>query len=177
MHTGHFILVKADSHEEAEHKVWNALNDETTFASHWSDWAIVGDEGFSESRFEFPYFWEQVHGDEDAEWTGASRYSVSLQDEADLFHKMVSHFKELREKAFDSAVAELDDYSLSDFKLDDNSQKTYALWKFAQLVYGIYTWHSAYYDLENYNVTLSSYEESVAQGETDWYGVLVDFHF
>lgn len=170
MHTGHLILIKAESHDDAISRVKGALEDfESNFGSNWSDWSTVGDDGFTKSRWNF-------HADFE-DWNGASSHAVSLTDEADLFHKALDHFYAFRVAAFERLTNEISGYSLTDFKLDQNDQISWALFKFAKLAEAQYGSDSFVYDLENYTPDLRYFRQSTESGETDWYGVLVDFHF
>lgn len=167
MHTGHLVLVKAESHDEAIDTVRAALHysDGENFAGSWSDWSVVGDD----SRWNF-------HADFE-DWNGASSYAVSLADEADLFHKALNHFYTFRKNEFERLQNQLNDFSFANFKLDQNDMESFALVKFAYLAESHYFSSSFVYDLENYSADLKYFRESEAFGETDWYGVLVDFHF
>ena len=168
MHTAHLILVKAEDHEDAIATVRIALtpDDGSHFASHWSDWALVGDEGFGESRYSFRHEYE--------DWDGASSYAISLDDEGDLFHRELAKFYAFREKAFDRLRSEVSDEGFA-FSLDQDDRASYALRKFAELADGVYTYESAIYDLEHYSTNLKHFRDKEA--ENGWYAVLVDFHF
>lgn len=170
MHTGHLVLIKAESHEDAIDKVRIALNpEEGTSPADWSDWCIVGDEGFGESRYSFDHEYEG--------WSGASKYAVSLADEANLFHTALNKMYELREKAFERFRDQIFELGVSIFKLDQNDQESWALYRFAELSDSIYNPESFIYDLENYTADLKYFRQSESEGETDWFAVLVDYHF
>lgn len=173
MHTGHIILVKAEDHDEAIGAVRSALapDEGSHFASAWSDWAIVGDEGFGGSRFEFRHFLEDGE-----EWDGASHYAISRDDEADLFYKMLNKFYGFRQAEFDRLKDELRDQDFS-VSLDQDDLLTYNLHKLAELADSRYCHKSAVYDLENYTANLRYFREDEAQNGHNWYAVLVDFHF
>lgn len=170
MHVGHLILVKAESHEEAIGKVADSLITESgeNSIADWSDWHAVADRGFSDSRWNFA---DEVEG----EWDGASRYAVSLEDEADLFYAMVNKFYGYREAAHARAEQKVQEYGLS-YKLDQDDQNSWSLYRYAQLTEGIYCPDSFVYDLENYTPNLKWFRENSAEN-ADWYAVLVDFHF
>lgn len=166
MHTAHLILVKADDHQDAIDTVrGNLYTDEGSNFAPWSDWSVVGEEG----RFSFTHEYEG--------WDGASGHAVSLDDEADLFYKVLGDFKTYREREFQTRRQQVEDFSISSFTLDQDDMDSYHLMKFAELVEGRYTYDSAYYDLKNYTTSLKYFEEDVAQDGKDWFGVLVDFHF
>ena len=171
MHTGHLILVQAESHDDAIATVRAALHysDGENFAGSWSDWSVVGDDGLVPSRWNFHTEFE--------DWDGASSYAVSLADEADLFHKALNHFYAFRENEFARLANQIAENTLSLYTLDQNDMESYALVKFAYLAESHYFSHSFVYDLQNYSADLKHFRESEKIGETDWYGVLVDFHF
>lgn len=173
MHTAHIILVKAEDHDDAIATVRSALTPDEGghFASAWSDWAMVGDEGYGGSRFEFQHFLEDGE-----EWSGASRYAVSRDDEADLFYKMLDKFYGFRQSAFDRRQDELRDQDFS-VSLDQDDQVTYSLYKLAELADSRYCYESAVYDLVNYTANLRYFRQDEADNGHGWYAVLVDFHF
>ena len=171
MHTGHLILVKAESHQDAIDRVWTTLNysDSEHFAANWSDWAVVGNEGFADSRWSFP---TEITG-----WTGANEYAVSLRDEPELFNQAFERFYSYRQQAFESFKAKVAELDSSTFELDQDDLESWNLVRFAQLVDGIYNPQSHLYDLENYTANPKYFNESVESGEDDWFGVIVDFHY
>lgn len=171
MHTGHIILVKADDHEDAISSVRCLLDDTDSRWASWSDWSVVGDEGFGESRYKFTDFMEDGE-----EWDGASIYAVSRDDEADLFYKMLEKFYGFRQAAFDRMKDELKDQDFS-VSLDQDDQLTYKLYKFAELADSHYTYDSGVYDLQNWTANLRYFREAEKNNEHGWYAVLVDFHF
>jgi hypothetical protein len=168
MHTGHLILVKAESHQDAIDRVWTNLNTDTAhFAADWSDWAVVGDEGIGESRFSLEEFEQEL----------SNKYVVSYETETEAFRTILEKFIELRQKDFDRFKEAVQDLDLASLKMGEDSDKAWKLSRFADLIWGNYTPDSAYYDLENYTPDLNHFEQSILSGETDWFGVIVDFHY
>jgi hypothetical protein len=168
MHTGHLILIQAESHQDAIDKVWTALNTDTeNFASEWSDWSLVGDEGIGESRYSFEEFIQEL----------SNKYVVSYETEAVAFQNIFEKFIELRQAGFDRFKEVVQDLNLTSMKMGEDSHKAWQLSRFADLIWGNYTPDSMYYDLENYTPDLKHFEQSILNGETNWYGVIVDFHF
>jgi len=168
MHTGHIILIKADSHQDAIDRVRLYLQpDEGQSPADWSDWCMVGDEGIFGSRYSFRHDYE--------DWDGASDYAVSLDDEADLFHKVLAKMYGLREQAFDDFRERIFDMGIVGFRLDQNDQESWALYRFSELVESVYNPHSFVYDLQNFTADLKYFRET--ESEEGWYAVLVDFHF
>lgn len=180
MHTAHLILVQAESHEDAAAKVWGYLNsDGEHFASDWSDWAIVGDEGFGKSRWTLHDFLETP-------LTLTNDYVVSYKSEREQFNALLSFFENLRQSKFDELKRSIEEISVDSLELprthvwSEAIQNVWKLARLADLASGIYTPDSAYYDLENQQVTLGGdaycFDASINAGETDWFGVVVDFH-
>lgn len=168
MHTGHLILVKAESHEDAINSVWTILNtDSEHFAASWSDWCVVGEGSRWDFRSEFA-------DEEDFEWDGDSIYAVGLSEEPELFSKAVAHFYGLRESSFERIREGIEEPSLDYFSLDQNDMKSWKLYRLAQLAESVYCPDSCIYDLENYSADLKYFREDSSE---NWYGVLVDFHF
>jgi hypothetical protein len=176
MHTGHIVLVKAESHEDAIGIVWTTVNtsDENWFASNWSDWAVVADEGISGSRYQMADFFE-----EDT-YTGTHPHALSLETESELFYQLVSKKLEEREATFDAVVNKLKEEgvdSLYDFRLDQDDDVSWYLRRLSNLVGSVYTHDSKIFDLENHDANLSYFKKDVEAGNTNWYAVVVDFHF
>lgn len=173
MHVPHLILVQAESHQDAIDYVWMSLNsDSEHFAADWSDWAVVGTEGFLESRFSLA---------DDYDFTFTNKYVVSLETEEEAFVAVLSDFIGQRKLTFDRFKQEIANVEISELELDtpfsnENHDKAWKLSRLADLAWGNYTPDSAYYDLENNDTSLQQYEASLARGESNWYGVLVDFH-
>ena len=169
MHTGHTILVKADSHEEAIETARACFNpEEGQSPAEWSDWCVVGDEGgYLGSRYSFR--------NEHEDWTGASDHAVSLDDEADLFYKVLNDAVEAREREFNRLRDRVG--GVGSFSLDQDDSESWALHRFAEFAGSIYNPYSFVYDLQNYTANLRYFREAEAAGEQGWYAVLVDFHF
>lgn len=175
MHTAHIVLVKADSHDDAIGTIRAHLNNDNHFASGWSDWAIVGDEGFGASRFSFRNLLDS-DSDSILEWDGASSYAVSRDDEADLFSATLNRFYGYRQQIFDELYAEAQENGFY-FSLDQDDTESWKLYRLTQLAESVYCPDSKVYDLEHYSANLRSFHEDIAQDGRDWYAVLVDFHF
>jgi hypothetical protein len=168
MHTGHLILIQAESHQDAIDKVWTALNTDTAhFASEWSDWALVGEEGIGGSRYSLGEFNQEL----------SNKYVVSYETEAVDFQNILEKFIELRQAGFDRFKDVVQDLDLASMKMGEDSDKAWKLSRFADLIWGNYTPDSMYYDLENYTPDLNHFEQSILSGETNWFGVIVDFHY
>lgn len=177
MHTGHIILVKAENHEDAISTVWTAVNtsDETWFAANWSDWAVVAHEGISESRWNMKDFLDK----EDL-YTGVNDHALSYETERDLFEKVVQHQLDQRANAFEGVIRSLKDAgveSVYDFNLDQDDQVSWQLRRLGTLASSIYNPDSKIFDLENYDANLKYFRADTEAGNTNWYAVVVDFHF
>lgn len=170
MHTAHIMLVKAEDHDDAISRVQIELTPEEGqhFAS-WSDWSLVGDEGFGNSRYAFE--------------KEENKYSLSLAEEPEMFMETLDKFIGYRVRETELLKSRIEGVELSSLKaeVDDidfsESAKAYDVLKFVELVCGHYTYDSAFYDLQNHTTHLKYFRDSVANGETDWFIVLVDFHF
>lgn len=175
MHTGHIILVKAEDHQDAVEKVWTAVNaDESWFASNWSDWAVVGTEGYGESRWEMAEFFEK------GTYTGKHKYALSCETEPELFYAVIEERLASRKKQFDRIVEQLMESGktwIHDFELDEDTMDSWHLRHFASLATSVYTSESMIFDLENYDANLKWFRKDVEEGNTDWFAVVVDFHY
>lgn len=169
MHIAHIVLVKAESHEDAIGAVRANLDDYESRFALWSDWAVVGNEGISNSRWSFEDFGGET-------WTGADKYAVSRDTERELFDKVVALFVERRQEAFDNLEREITDNGFS-FSLDQDNRESYALTKFAKLADSRYCSDSYIYDLANQTANLRYFREEMANDGEEWFAVLVDFHF
>jgi hypothetical protein len=151
----------------------NAESDQW-FASNWSDWAVVGDEGIMGSRYQMADFFE-----EDT-YTGTHPHALSLETEKELFDELVTKQLEQREATFDAIVNKLKDDgvdSLYDFRLDQDDDVSWQLRRLSNLVASIYNPDSRIFDLENHDANLLYFKKDVEAGNTNWYAVVVDFHF
>lgn len=175
MHTGHLILVKAESHQDAIDGIWTNLNsDGEHFAASWSDWAMVGDEGFGKSRFSLEEFGVPLQ----------NNYVVSYADERESFETILQKFVDIRTGTFNRFKDELtgNDFSIDQLELNAGSgsattQFAWTLSRLADLAWGAYTPDSAFYDLENHDTELTLFQKDIESGATDWFAVIVDFHF
>ena len=168
MHTAHIVLVRADDHEDAISTVQNELFEPDYNWCEWSDWAVVVD-----GRYRLSNFFEPNT------YTGVSEYAVSYDTERVLFDKVLGHFMEVRRTEFNRILDRLElagKGSLGDYDLEMlDTHHAYDLLGFAQLVTGSYTYDSYVYDLNNQTANLSVFRS--IPDKSDWFAVLVDFHF
>lgn len=166
MHIGHIILIKAESHDDAIERVRLHLHDEVTFASGWSDWSVIGNDGWGGSSFSFRNDYE--------DWAGVSEHAVSQDDEGDLFAKVVNAALEARESEFERLRDRLSERGFS-YSLDQDDMEAWELHRFAQLAESIYNPYSMFYDLANFTANPKDFRAS--ESDEGWYAVLVDFHY
>lgn len=176
MHTGHIILVKGENHQDALERVSVAVmsDGEGWFASNWSDWAVVGDTGLGESRWEMSEFFAE------GTYTGEHKYVLSYETERELFCALVDKQLASRKAEFDRIVDTLMESGktwIHDFELDEDTMDSWYLRHFANLATGIYTSESKIFDLENHDANLKYFRQDVEAGNTDWFAVVVDFHY
>jgi hypothetical protein len=67
--------------------------------------------------------------------------------------------------------------SVYDFKLDQDDAVSWHLRRLGNLVGSIYNPDSRIFDLENNDANLSYFKKDVEAGNTNWFAVVVDFHF
>lgn len=170
MHTGHIILVKADDYEDAISSVYCRINDdESWFASNWSDWASVE----KDSRWEMADFFPKGY-------TGSNKYVVSYETEKELFEELVESCLDARRAEFVRLADELDlagKSVLTDFDIDEDTMLTWKLRQFANLANSVYCPESKIFDLENYDANLNWFRQDVAEGNNNWFAVVADFHY
>lgn len=173
MHTGQIILVKAEDHEDAMNKVWSAVNadGDQWFASNWSDWAVVANEGTLGSRWTIKDFYE---GETENEWV------VSYETEREAFDAIVQGRLDERSNEFEGIIRQLKAEgvdSVYDFQLDQDNLTSWNLRRLANLANSIFNSDSKIFDLENFDANLRWFKKDIADGETNWFAVVVDFHF
>lgn len=172
MHTAHIILVKADTYADAISTIQSNLDSESNFA-RWAEWAVVGGESIGSPRYTFS---NVLYG---GEWQGANEFVVSLENEEELFYKVLDNFKTYRDEEFDSLKYSLQDFDFSslEIEVDGYHPELHSLVNFAKLANGEYDYNSRIYDLEHWCITTKYFDGKVAGGEKNWFAVLVDFHF
>jgi len=159
MHTAHLMLVRAESPEGAQNYVESRLTHDTT-VEQWWDWFAIGSDG----RYSLS---SAIEG-----WTGDD-YVVGLEATPGLFHLAVDTFYEYRRQAFDRHSAELENNGWM-FRLDQDDMITWRLRRFADLSASYYCAESHVYDLHNFSANLDLFIKDTG---TDWFAVLVDFHY
>lgn len=181
MHTGQIILVKAEDHEDAISKVNLAINadGEQWFASNWSDWAVVANEGMLGSRWTIKDFFD--HEDEEGnEIATENEWVVSYETERKIFDEVVQGRLDARSNNFDNIIRQLKDDgvdSVYDFQLDQDNLTSWNLRRLANLANSIFNSDSMIFDLENFDANLKWFKKEIEDGVTNWYAVVVDFHF
>lgn len=187
MHIAHIMLVKAEDHENAIETVRSIVGQDNF--CDWSDYAIVGDEGFGSSRYAFGF----GGLNDEPLLTTSNKFAISYDTEREAFDfiydKFLSYrkaeFANLRKRVEEADVRLLElELDLEDYK-SENSDKAYIVRKYCEMAEGIYTEDSRIYDLENWTTNLSYFKQSLELDrnypseldETSWFAVLVDFHF
>lgn len=163
MHTGHILLVEAESDEEALDKVRSAIEYAEQPTPSWSDWHEIG------GRWS-DYFGKYGHVmcyDEDAEFA-EEQIQDMLQSRVS---SMLSAWEQVKNFDISDAIA---GYLPDAGGVDMNS---YYLKKVAQVLGNEWTPDSHVYDLEVWDADLKYFRERLAIAPEMQYLVVVDFHF
>ena len=163
MHTGHILLVEAESEEEAIDKVQSAITHADEPTPIWSDWHEVG------GRWD-DYFGEHGH---------VLQYS---KDE-ELAEKSINSMIELRKNSMRDAwekVKTLDvEAAIENYNPDVHNfdMDFYYLEKIGKNLNESWTPESLVYDLDTWTPNLKYFRGRVAIAPEMQFLVVVDFHF
>lgn len=172
MHVLQYVAVKAENDDEAMSAVENTFNrwlgDFESPSGVWYDWFVVGGGRFVEGD---PYASSPNH---------IVEYSKQPEKFVELIQKALDNrlqeFKSYRD-SFDKKVTDLD------AKLDSYTGEMqydfelYPLKKMIDMLQGNWDFNSYFFDMEHDSTNTDHMRKKIAEGDTDWYLVPVDFHF
>lgn len=174
MHTGHIVLVEADSAEEAKSIVeGNLMPEEGSSWADWSDWCELG--GRWADEFE---------GEED--------HAVLCYDENPLLAEAkISKFLEFRMNFIAESIAEIEEKgfdivtALKMYNPEGNGTPAIfpdwlSLWKVRsalEVVDGVWTPKSFVYDMSYGSTSLEEFRKRCDSAPEKQFLVMVDFHY
>lgn len=179
-HTLQYLLVEADSHEEARDIVAGKLED----SPEWSDWhnATYANDSFA-GDWEFNAFTYFSTGKGDKEPTGVQSDTLSYAENPELAEKAISVAVQVRLEEiarfrdniltndYDIVVAQHDPYENQSFSLNN-----YYYEKLAKLLDNDWNSNSAIFDLEEWTASLYKFAERAKTKPERQFIVAVDFH-
>jgi hypothetical protein len=172
MHTGHIVLVEANSAEEAKVIVeGNLMPEEGSSWADWSDWCQIG--GRWADEFE---------GEEDS--------AVLCYDENPLLaEKKIKEFLQYRMNRIEQAVSVLDEgldlvsilksYKPSERLNLDSAEDSISLWKVnvaLDLIDDVWVSQSFVYDMTYGSASVKDFERRCEEAPEKQFLVMVDFH-
>jgi hypothetical protein len=172
MHVLQYVAVKADNDDEAMRTVEDTFNrwlgDFESPSGTWYDWFVVGGGRFVEGN---PYESSPNHivdyNKEPEKFNDKIREAIEYR-----VNEFNSYRKTLKEKDVDLET-KLDSYTGEmqyDFEL-------YPLKKMIDMLQGNWDYNSYFFDMQHDSTNTEHMREKIAEGETDWFLVPVDFHF
>jgi len=171
------MLIKAEDHEDAIGWVQAKVTESEDNFPKWSDWHEVAAGRFSLEGFAFDEFGLELQ----------HNYVVSYETEQEQFEIVLSklldykvnEFAQIKEKLVEAkfSIESIELFSYKSFWESENWLQVYDLQKLTQLAGDDYIPESYVYDLENHTPSLKYFYESIQNGDKNWFGVMVDFHF
>ena len=163
MHTGHILLVEAESHEEALDKVRSAIEYADNPTPSWSDWHEIGGR-WSDYLGKYGYV---MCYDKD-EHLAEEKIHDMVQSRVS---SMLGAWEQVKNFDIEAAIAS---YLPDKGGFDMNP---YYLKKIAETLNNEWTPDSHVYDLESWTSDLKYFRERLAIAPEMQYLVVVDFHF
>lgn len=173
MHTGHIVLVEADSPEEAKSIVeGNLMPEEGQSWADWSDWCEIGGR------------WSDEFGEDNSATLcyDDDPLLADMKIEKFLEYRMnylESTLKELDEKGFDVEQA-LKGYDPEKSSLLLGSGDWMSVWRLRtslDIVDNIWTPYTHVYDMSNGSASLQEFRKRCESAPEKQFLVMVDFHY
>ena len=172
MHTGHIVLVEADSAEEAKNIVEGNLSPEE--GSSWADWSD----------------WHEIGGRWADEFEGEEDSAVLCYDENPLLAELkVDKFLQHRLTYLESTLKEFDEkgfdveQALKSYSPESNSLRRsgdwMSVWKLRtslEIIDDIWSLYSYVYDMTHGSASLEDFRKRCKSAPEKQFLVMVDFH-
>lgn len=176
MHTLHYIAVTAEDKQDAFGKVSSQL-EPTEFGRivGWSDWHVVGGGRWNTEPAN--------------QYNDSSNNIISYEEDRDDFDKAIESVrkwrihemnKNIKDIDFDKITSDMVDYISNGGELQSERKfdlHRYSLKLSLDALSGYWTPDSGFYNIDWGSADFSTMQESIDNGNKNWYLVPVDFHF
>lgn len=173
MHTGHLVLVEADSAEEATSIVeGNLMPDEGSSWADWSDWSQIG------GRYEGVF--GEVEGN-------STPNALCYGDDPIFADTKIDHFLKFRMEYFERSKKDLEGFDFHSVldnyspeagnSFDENRMKTWIAIGALRTADDYWTSNSYVYDMTYGSASLSDFRRRCDENPDKQFLVMVDLHF